>query len=213
MSFSPRRVRSAPSVALYECRLHRFAVKPAAVLRSVEGRVRKWRGVQRWFAQCYTSARGEVVVQAVVERAASAARVDNLLQAWRKLVVKLMSGVVQVTPKQLKRGAWCHDILLDVRVMAEEWDVACAKLRAEAAAVDAVAVHCSYLEPALPGAPSSINAPPTAPPVIPLGAPCALMPPPLKASQTAGASSWAQPAPQSNAGQELKPLSVTLGPR
>ena len=70
MSFSPRRVRSAPSVALYECRLHRFAVKPAAVLRSVEGRVRKWRGVQRGFAQCYSSARGEVVVQAVVERGA-----------------------------------------------------------------------------------------------------------------------------------------------
>ena len=104
MSFSPRRVRNTPTVALYECRLLKCAVKTASLLRHVEQRLKKWRGVQRWSLQCYCSPRGEVVVQAVVERAAVASRVDNLLQAWRKIVVKMLPGVVQA--KQLKRGVW-----------------------------------------------------------------------------------------------------------
>ena len=110
--------------------------------------MKKWRGVQRWSLQCYCSPRGEVVVQAVVERTAVASRVDNLLHAWRKLVVKLLPGV---QAKQLKRGVWLQDTLVDVRVMVEAWEAACAKLGAEAA-VDGGAVRCSYLEPALPSA-------------------------------------------------------------
>ena len=145
---SPRRVRNTPTVVLYECRLLK-SVKTASLLRHVEQRMKKWRGVQRWSLQCYCSPRGEVVVQAVVERAAVASRVDNLLQAWRKLVVKLLPGGVQA--KQLKRGAWLQDTLVDVRVMVEAWEAACAKLGAEAA-VDGAAVRCSYLEPALPSA-------------------------------------------------------------
>jgi len=143
---SPRRVRNTPTVVLYECRLLK-SVRTASLLRHVEQRMKKWRGVQRWSLQCYCSPRGEVVVQAVVERAAVASRVDNLLQAWRKLVVKLLPGGVQA--KQLKRGAWLQDTLVDVRVMVEAWEAACAKLGAEAA-VDGGAVRCSYLEPALP---------------------------------------------------------------
>ena len=157
MSFSPRRVRNTPTVALYECRLLKCAVKTASLLRHVEQRLKKWRGVQRWSLQCYCSPRGEVVVQAVVERAAVASRVDNLLQAWRKIVVKMLPGVVQV--KQLKRGVWFQDTLVDVRVMVEAWEAACAKLGAEAA-VDGSAAKCTYLEPALPSA----GAPNTAPP-------------------------------------------------
>lgn len=144
---SPRRVRNTPTVVLYECRLLK-SVKTASLLRHVEQRMKKWRGVQRWSLQCYCSPRGEVVVQAVVERAAVASRVDNLLQAWRKLVVKLLPGV---QAKQLKRGVWLQDTLVDVRVMVEAWEAACAKLGAEAA-VDGGAVRCSYLEPALPSA-------------------------------------------------------------
>ena len=147
MSFSPRRVRSTPTVALYECRLLKSSLKLASVLRYVEGKVKKWRGVQRWYLQCYLSPRGEVVIQAVVERVAAACRVDNLIQAWRKIVVKMIPGAPQV--KQLKRGVWCQDMLVDVRVMVEHWENACAKLGAEAS-VDGGAVKCSYLEPALP---------------------------------------------------------------
>ena len=149
MSFSPRRVRSTPTVALYECRLLKSSLKPASVLRDVEGKIKKWRGVQRWYLQCYLSTRGEVVIQAVVERVAAACRVDNLIQAWRKIVVKMLPGAPQV--KQLKRGVWCQDMLVDVRVMVEHWESACAKLGAEAS-VDGGAVKCSYLEPALPSA-------------------------------------------------------------
>ena len=151
MSLSPRRVRITPTVALYECRLLKCTVKTASLLRHVEQRIKKWRGVQRWSLQCYCSARGEVVVQAVVERAAVASRVDNLLQAWRKLVAKMLPGV---QAKQLKRGMWYNEVLVDVRVMVEEWETACAKLGAEAA-VDGGAVQCTYLEPALPNAAAS----------------------------------------------------------
>jgi hypothetical protein len=153
MSFSPRRVRNSPTVALYECRLLNCTVRTASLLRYVEGRLKKWRGVQRWCAQCYCSARGEVVVQAVVERTAVASRVDNLLQAWRKLVVKMLPAPVQA--KQMKRGVWCNEVLVDVRFMAEPWDTACAKLGAEATASDSSAVKCSYLEPALPSSAQS----------------------------------------------------------
>ena len=88
-----------------------------------------------------------MVIQAVVERVAAVCRVDNLIQAWRKIVVKMIPSAPQA--KQLKRGAWCQDMLVDVRVMVEQWESACAKLGAEAS-VDGGAVKCSYSEPALP---------------------------------------------------------------
>jgi hypothetical protein len=152
MSFSPRRVKVSPTVVLYECRLLRSTAKLPAALRHVEARLKKWRGVLRWWLQCCSSPRGELVIQAVVERAAAASRVDTLLQAWRKLVGSMMSSAAPA--KQLKRGVWFQDTLVDVRVMVEAWEAACAKLSAEAA-VDGGAVRCSYLEPALPctGAP------------------------------------------------------------
>ena len=87
------------------------------------------------------------MVQAVVERVAAVCRVDNLIQAWRKIVVKMLPSAPLA--KQLKRGVWCQDMLVDVRVMVEHWESACAKLGAEAS-VDGGAVKCSYLEPALP---------------------------------------------------------------
>ena len=183
---SPRRVRNTPTVVLYECRLLK-SVKTASLLRHVEQRMKKWRGVQRWSLQCYCSPRGEVVVQAVVERAAVASRVDNLLQAWRKLVVKLLPGV---QAKQLKRGVWLQDTLVDVRVMVEAWEAACAKLGAEAA-VDGGAVRCSYLEPALPSAtaPSAVSVVPSAASAAPSAASAASAAPSVAARATSSLSS------------------------
>jgi hypothetical protein len=184
---SPRRVRNTPTVALYECRLLKCAVKTSSLLRHVEQRMKKWRGVQRWSLQCYCSPRGEVVVQAVVERAAVASRVVNLLQAWRKLVVKLLPGV---QAKQLKRGVWFQDTLVDVRVMVEAWEAACAKLGAEAA-VDGGAVRCSYLEPALPSAtaPSAVSVVPSAASAAPSAASAASAAPSVAARATSSLSS------------------------
>ena len=159
MSFSPRRVRFAPSVALYECRLVRCDAKAASLLRYVESRVKRWRGVQRWAALCFKSGRGEVVVQVVAERATPALRIDNLLHAWRKLIAKILPD--GVSAKQLKRGGWFADAFVDIKIMAEAFDAGIGKLRAEAAAVDSAALSCSFVEPALPSesraAPSAIS--------------------------------------------------------
>jgi len=216
MSFSPRRVRNTPTVALYECRLLKCAVKTSSLLRHVEQRLKKWRGVQRWSLQCYCSPRGEVVVQAVVERAAVASRVDNLLQAWRKIVVKLLPGV---QAKQLKRGVWFQDTLVDVRVMVEAWEAACAKLGAEAS-VDGGAVRCSYLEPALPSAAAPSAAAPSAASVVPNAAaratasalPSAAVPAPKPEPRALQGFTSAPPAQGQPAQEKPRaPLLVTLG--
>ena len=202
---SPRRVRNTPTVVLYECRLLKCAVKTASLLRHVEARIKKWRGVLRWSLQCYCSPRGEVVVQAVVERAAAASRADNLLQAWRKLVVRMLPGV---QAKQLRRGAWFQDTLVDVRVMVEAWEAACAKLGAEAA-VDGGAVKCTYLEPALPSAAQGVaQAARAAAPSAAAPAPQpAAVPRPLPAPSTSAVPLAALQAPEPRA----PPLLVSLG--
>ena len=202
---SPRRVRNTPTVVLYECRLLKCAVKTASLLRHVEARIKKWRGVLRWSLQCYCSPRGEVVVQAVVERAAAASRADNLLQAWRKLVVRMLPGAVQA--RQLKRGAWFQDTLVDVRVMVEAWEAACAKLGAEAA-VDGGAVKCTYLEPALPSAAQGVAQ------AAPRAAPSAAAPAPQPAAVPRPLPSPSSKSAVPLAGlqaQEPLPLLVSLG--
>jgi len=203
---SPRRVRNTPTVVLYECRLLKCAVKTASLLRHVEARIKKWRGVLRWSLQCYCSPRGEVVVQAVVERAAAASRADNLLQAWRKLVARMLPGAVQA--KQLRRGAWFQDTLVDVRVMVEAWEAACAKLGAEAA-VDDSAARCTYLEPALPSAAQGVaQAARAAAPSAAAPAPQpAAVPRPLPAPSTSAVPLAALQAPEPRA----PPLLVSLG--
>jgi hypothetical protein len=69
------------------------------------------------------------------------------------------------TPAQSRanwaRAAWIHGDGLhsgtswyaDVKLLAEAYDAACAKLWEEARRVDAAALRCSYLEPALPEPP------------------------------------------------------------
>ena len=162
---SPRRVRAAPSVALHECRMLKVHTKPASVLRYVEGKVKKWRGVQRWYAQCYVSQRSELVVQVVAERYAASSRNDNLFNGWRRVVVRMLPGDVAV--KALKRSTWHMDTLVDTRAMYEDWPAACAKICAEALAADMGAVKCSYVEPALPSGAAPVSAPARAPVTAP----------------------------------------------
>ena len=155
--------------------------KPASVLRYVEGKVKKWRGVQRWYAQCYVSQRGELVVQVVAERYAASSRNDNLFNGWRRVVVRMLPGEVAV--KALKRSAWHMDTLVDTRAMYEDWPAACAKVCAEALAADKGAVKCSYVEPALPsGASASASLP--APSIVAQAAPKQSLAVPNAALQT-----------------------------
>lgn len=85
----------------------RCDAKAASFLCYVESRVKLWRGVQRWAAQCFKSGRGEVVLQVVAERETPALRIDNLRHAWRKHIAKIIPD--GVSAKQLKRGGWFAD--------------------------------------------------------------------------------------------------------
>jgi hypothetical protein len=161
---SPRRVKAAPAVVLYELRVTRLAggPRPERLMRAFEACARKWRGVARWCVQAHTSARGEAVVQVVVERGAGAGRVDNLFVSWRRAagrVLKLPRGGAGV-----RRAAWAaaggESVFLDARVMHEAFEGAAAKLWAEVAGA-ADAVRCSYVEPAMPP-PAPAPAPPPA---------------------------------------------------
>jgi len=143
---SPRRIRSAPSIALYELRLLRTSSRPGSLVRALEPRIRRWRGLARWHIHAFSSsARGEIVLQLVGERQSHVARVDNLFVSWRKTLQRIFKLGA------LKRGVWSSDALVDVKLMHEQsFDAAVAKLLAEADAVSSDVARCSYLEPALP---------------------------------------------------------------
>ena len=141
---SPRRIRSAPSIALYELRLLRTSSRPGSLMRALEPRIRRWRGLARWHIHAYSSARGEIVLQLVAERQSHVARVDNLFVSWRKTLQRIFKLGA------FKRGVWSSDALADVKLMHElSFDAAVAKLLAEADAVSSDVARCSYLEPAL----------------------------------------------------------------
>ena len=148
-NLSPRRVKPAPAVVMYELRVLRTSLAPAALLPLFEARARTWRGVARWGIQCSTSARGEVVLRVAVERH-SLARLDNHFATWRRALRKALGRALDA--RALRRGEWAAvgdaSVLADVRVLFDAFDAACAKLWAEAH--DPLAVRCSYLEPALP---------------------------------------------------------------
>lgn len=83
---SPRRVKSSPTVVLYELRLIRPNTRSERLARMFEGVVKKWRGISRWYLQTHTSPRGEAVLQVVGERQSQVARVDNLYALWCRSV-------------------------------------------------------------------------------------------------------------------------------
>ena len=199
---SPRRVRSAPSIALYELRLLRTSSRPGSLVRALEPRIRRWRGLARWHIHACSSARGEIVLQLVAERQSHVARVDNLFVSWRKTLQRIFKLGA------LKRGMWSSDALADVKLMHEQsFDTAVAKLLAEADAVSSDIVRCSYLEPALPSQSHSLmqtqqaGQPQLAPPIPPQLAPPPVAsrhahppPPPPSQHQPAAPSSGARVA-------------------
>ena len=106
------------------------------------------------------------MVQVVAERYAASSRNDNLFNGWRRVVVRMLPGDVAV--KALKRSVWHMDTLVDTRAMYEDWPAACAKMCAEALAVDKGVVKCSYVEPALPSGAAPVSAPVSAPVTAPV---------------------------------------------
>ena len=82
---SPRRVKPAPVVVMYELRSLR-AAKPLVAMRTVEARIKKWRGLVRWTMLAYTSPRSETVVHIVGERHSHVSRRDNLFSSWQRFV-------------------------------------------------------------------------------------------------------------------------------
>jgi hypothetical protein len=114
--------------------------------------------------QAYTSARGETVLQVVAEKAAQSSRVDNAFSSWRRVLQQLLpvpksSALGAATVRTAwARGSWiagegqcsASNWYADVKLLAEAYDAACAKLWEEARRADAGATRCSYLEPALP---------------------------------------------------------------
>jgi hypothetical protein len=159
-------VKSATVTVLYELRALRSR-PPAAYLSRFEAKVRGWRGLQRWRMQAYTSPRGETVLQVIAEKAAQSSRVDNAFSSWRRVLQQLLPVPKSCAPGAATvrtawaRGSWiagdgqssASSWYADVKLLAEAYDAACAKLWEEARRADAGATRCSYLEPALPEPP------------------------------------------------------------
>jgi hypothetical protein len=159
---SPRRVKPAPVVVMYELRSLR-AAKPLAAMRAVEARIKKWRGLVRWTMMAYASPRAETVVHIVGERHSHVSRRDNLFSSWQRLV-KVFGGV------DTGRAAWVTattgaSYFADARILLEGYEAATAKVLEEAKRFDEGVAACSDSLPLLPvaagPAPATVPAPRT----------------------------------------------------
>ena len=90
MRLSPRRIKSTPTMILYELRMIGLKTRPSSLLRKLEAIIKKWRGLVRWYMQGHTSMRGEVVVHIVGERFGRVNRVDNLVASWRRAIARIL---------------------------------------------------------------------------------------------------------------------------
>ena len=90
MRLSPRRIKSTPTIILYELRMIGLKTRPSSLLRKLEAIIKKWRGLVRWYMQGHTSMRGEVVVHIVGERFGRVNRVDNLVASWRRAIARIL---------------------------------------------------------------------------------------------------------------------------
>ena len=90
MRLSPRRIKSTPTIILYELRMIGLKTRPSSLLRKLEAIIKKWRGLVRWYMQGHTSMRGEVVVHIVGERFGRVNRVDNLVASWRRAIARIV---------------------------------------------------------------------------------------------------------------------------
>ena len=182
---SPRRVKPAPVVVMYELRSLR-AAKPLVAMRTVEARIKKWRGLVRWTMLAYTSPRSETVVHIVGERHSHVSRRDNLFSSWQRFV-KVFGGVDtgRATWVTASNGA-CY--FADARILHEGYETAAAKVLEEATRIDAGVALCSDLLPLLPA---------TAPAALPTAGP-------------ASAAAFRPPAPPTARAPTLQPKSVVL---
>lgn len=144
---SPRRTKPDSVTVMYELRSLR-AQKPLAIMRSIESRIRKWRGMVRWTLIAFASHRGEAVVHIVGERHSQVSRRDNLFTSWQRLV-KLI-GVVDVG-----RAAWVSAgngaaFFADARILHESYESAVAKVLDDATKIDASVLTCTDVLPLLP---------------------------------------------------------------
>ena len=153
---SPRRVKPAPVVVMYELRSLR-AAKPLAAMRTVEARIKKWRGLVRWTMLAFTSPRGETVVHIVGERHSSVSRRDNLFSSWQRFV-RALGGVEtgRAACVAAPNGA-CY--FADARILHEGYEAAAAKVLEEAARADAGVATCSDVLPLLPAQAQVVAAP------------------------------------------------------
>ena len=90
MRLSPRRIKSTPTIILYELRIIGLKTRPSSLLQKLEVTIKKWRGLVRWYMQGHTSMRGEVVVHIVGERFGRVNRVDNLVASWRRAIARIV---------------------------------------------------------------------------------------------------------------------------
>jgi hypothetical protein len=90
MRLSPRRIKSTPTIVLYELRMIGLKTRPSSLLRKLEATIKKWRGLVRWYMQGHTSMRGEVVIHIVGERFGRVNRVDNLVASWRRAIARIV---------------------------------------------------------------------------------------------------------------------------
>ena len=90
MRLSPRRIKSTPTIILYELRMIGLKTRPSSLLRKLEAIIKKWRGLVRWYMQGHTSMRGEVVVHIIGERFGRVNRVDNLVASWRRAIARIV---------------------------------------------------------------------------------------------------------------------------
>ena len=90
MRLSPRRIKSTPTIMLYELRMIGLKTRPSSLLRKLEAIIKKWRGLVRWYMQGHTSMRGEVVIHIVGERFGRVNRVDNLVASWRRAIARII---------------------------------------------------------------------------------------------------------------------------
>jgi hypothetical protein len=144
---SPRRLKPAPVVVMYELRSLR-AAKPSTAVRTVESRIKKWRGLVRWSMMAFGTPRGETVVHIVGERHSHVSRRDNLFSSWQRLM-KVMGGV------DTGRAAWVTaangaSYFADARILHEAYEAAVAKVLDEATRIDAGVLTCSDVLPLLP---------------------------------------------------------------
>ena len=149
---------------MYELRALK-AHKALSLMRVVESRIKRWRGLLRWSMLAFSTQRGEAVVQIVGERHSQVSRRDNLFSSWQRLVKSF--GGIEVGRAQWSTASSGQSYFADARILHEGYESACAKVAEEAGRADAGVIVCSDVMPLLPPAPVPSAASAVAPAALP----------------------------------------------